>query len=223
MDVYVGLIFPFAGTYAPQGSTQCWGQDVPVQQNQALYSLIGTLYGGNGNPNFKVPDLRGRVMVGAGVSPYLSMTLNPGAYGGTAATTLSLTNFPPHTHAATFTPSGSGGGSSTINATVQIPVSTQIVTSNTPSAGANYLGAIQLNDGGSGFTIDGPYSTTNPTGSGAYLQGAASGTVTIAGGGGTVVVQAGGGQASPVPISNLQPYLAVTMFIATYGLYPMRD
>ncbi|CAO3405375.1 Phage tail collar domain [Azospirillum palustre] len=222
MDVYIALIFPFAGVFAPQGSAQCWGQEVPVQQNQALFSLISTLYGGTGNPSFKLPDLRGRVMVGSGVSPYLNQTLNPASSGGTAATTLSLLNLPLHTHAASFTPSGSGGGASTINASVQIPVGTGNGSATAPVSGANYLNGLAFDDASSGASLAGPYNTTAP-GTGSYLQGTATGNVTVAGGGGTVSVSPGGGQGVPVAISNLQPYLTVTMFIVTMGLYPTRD
>lgn len=222
MEAYIALIFPFAGVFAPQGTAQCWGQEVPVQQNQALFSLISTIYGGTGNPSFKLPDLRGRVMVGSGVSPYLNQTLNPANSGGTAATTLGLANLPLHTHAASFTPSGSGGGTSTINASVQIPVGTGNGSATAPVSGANYLNGVDFADNGSGAALAGPYNTTAP-GTGAYLQGSATGTVTVAGGGGTVSVSPGGGQSSPVALNNLQPYLAVTMFIITMGLYPTRD
>ncbi|WP_376967289.1 tail fiber protein (plasmid) [Azospirillum sp. A26] len=222
MDAYVALIFPFAGVFAPQGTAQCWGQEMPVQQNQALFSLISTLYGGTGNPNFKLPDLRGRVMVGSGASPYLNQTLNPASSGGAAATTLGLVNLPLHTHAASFTPSGSSGGASTINASVQIPVGTGNGSATAPVSGPNYLNGLAFDDASSGASLAGPYSTTAP-GTGSYLQGSATGTVSVAGGGGIVSVSPGGGQASPVAINNLQPYLAVTMFIFTFGIYPTRD
>lgn len=223
MEAYVGLIFPFGGIFAPYGSVQCWGQSLPTSQNQALFSLISTLYGGD-TTNFKVPDLRGRVMVGSGVSPYLNnLTLNPGNFGGSASFTLGLNNLPQHTHSATFTPAG-GSSASSINANVSIPISTVQGTSPTPTGGANYLGGIKVSDA-STFTdwqTDGPYSTTAP-GSGANLVGTATGTVTVTGGGGTVVVSPGGGVAAPVAINNTQPYLAVTMFIITMGIYPTRD
>ncbi|MBP2307526.1 phage tail protein [Azospirillum melinis] len=223
MDAYLGLIFPFAGTFAPYGTVQCWGQDLPTAQNQALYSIIVTVYGGN-NVNFKVPDLRGRVMVGSGVSPYLgNLTLNPGGNGGTASTTLGLANLPLHTHAASFTPAG-GSSTSAISANVTIPISTSQGASATPTGGANYLGGIKVSDpsGGLDWQTDGPYAATAPA-AGANLVGTATGTVTVSGGGGTVAVSPGGGQAAPAAINNLQPYLAVTMYIVTMGLYPTRD
>ncbi|WP_084438636.1 phage tail protein [Niveispirillum irakense] len=221
MDVFLGLIFPFAGTFAPVYSAQCWGQQLPVSQYQTLYSIVVNLYGGN-STNFNLPDLRGRVMVGTGTSPYLNnITLNPGNSGGTASTQLTALNLPQHTHGATFTPGG-GGGSSTINATVSIPVGTATTGTNVPAAGANYLSGLEFSDGGAGGALTGPYINSNP-GNTSYLQGSATGNVTVSGASGTVTVAAGGGVAVPAAFSNLQPYLAVTMFITTTGIYPMRD
>ncbi|CAO3437978.1 phage tail protein [Azospirillum doebereinerae] len=223
MDAYIGLIFPFAGTFAPIGTSQCWGQDTTVNQNQALFSIISTLYGGDPRTSFKLPDLRGRVLVGSGVSPYLNTTLNPAASGGTAATTLNLNNLPLHTHGATFTPGGGSSSTSTISATVTIPVSTASGSANAPSGTTTYLAGVGFDDAGSGATLNGPYTGTAPT-SGPSLTGTATGNVTLSGGsGGTVTVAPGGGTAMPLPINNTQPYLAVTFYIVTQGLYPTRD
>ncbi|PGH59290.1 phage tail protein [Azospirillum palustre] len=223
MDAYLGLIFPFAGTFAPYGTAQCWGQQMAIQQNQALYSLVFNLYGGDLKTNFNVPDLRGRVLMGSGVSPYLNnANVAVASHGGTATTTLGLTNLPLHTHAASFT-SGGGSSTSTINANVTIPISTAQANLPTPGAGTNYLGGVKVSDAGT-FTdwqTEGPYTATAP-GAGANLIGTATGNVTVTGGG-TVTVSPGGGQAAPAAFSNLQPYLAVTMYIVTMGLYPTRD
>ncbi|SMF42448.1 Microcystin-dependent protein [Azospirillum oryzae] len=222
MEAYLGLIFPFAGAFAPQGTVQCWGQDLPQGQNQALFAIIGTMYGGT-SPNFKMPDLRGRVLMGSGLSPYLgNVNVAVASSGGAAASTLSLANLPLHTHNATFTPGG-GSSTSTINATVSIPISTAQANLPTPAAGTNYLGGVKVSDAAN-FTdwqTEGPYTTT--PGSGANLTGTATGTVTVTGAGGTVNVSPGGGQAAPAAFTNLQPYLAVTMYIVTMGLFPTRD
>ena len=219
MEAYLGLIFPFAGTFAPQGTVQCWGQDLPQSQNQALFAIIGSLYGGT-LPNFKVPDLRGRVLMGSGTSPYLNnLNVPVASSGGTATSTLNLTNLPLHNHNASFTPGG-GSSTSTINATVTIPMGTGMGGSNMPTTGTNYLAGAQVNDPNEQYTLNGPY--TNTPVSGANLTGTATGTVTVTGGG-TVSVSPGGGQASPVPFTNMQPYLAVTMYIVTMGIFPTRD
>ena len=222
MDAYIGQIFPFAGAFAPQGTTQCQGQQMAIQQNQALFSILYNMYGGDARTTFNLPDLRGRVLVGAGTSPFLNTTLNPGSFGGAATNTLNLANLPLHTHNATFTP-GSGSSTSSINANVTIPISTAQGNLPTPTGGTTYLGGVKVSDPGN-FTdwqTEGPYTTT--PGSGANLTGTATGTVTVTGGGGTVNVSPGGGQAAPAAFTNLQPYLAVTMYIVTMGFYPTRD
>ena len=80
----------------------CQGQLLPISSNTALFSLIGTYYGGNGTTNFALPDLRGRVVVGqgqgAGLSPY-----TVGQMGGTETISLAANNMPLHTHTITGT------------------------------------------------------------------------------------------------------------------------
>ncbi|TWA79552.1 microcystin-dependent protein [Azospirillum brasilense] len=223
MEVYLGLVFPFTGAYAPQYTAQCLGQQMQVGQNQALFAVTGAMYGGNGTTNFNLPDLRGRVMVGSGTSPYLNnQTLNPGNFGGVANNTLTQQNLPAHIHAATFSPVGSST-SATVTAAAAIPVSTVVGASSTPAGGNNYLGALRLNDTvGAGIELEGPYSSgTAPNGS--ALVGSATGTVTMGGLTGTVSISAGGGVTAPTPVNNMQPYLALTMLIVTSGIFPMRD
>lgn len=70
-EAYIGTIKLFAGNYAPRGWMHCMGQILPIQQYQALYAVIGNTYGGNPGLNFKIPDLQGRVIAGAGNGPGL--------------------------------------------------------------------------------------------------------------------------------------------------------
>jgi microcystin-dependent protein len=98
-DYYIGEIRAFACDYAPQDWALCDGSLLPVQQNAALYSLLGTQYGGDGKINFALPDLRGRVPVGTGVrgtSP--AYTYNAGNNGGAETVALQTTEIPPHNH-----------------------------------------------------------------------------------------------------------------------------
>lgn len=102
MDEYLAIIKIFGGNFAPRGWAFCWGQQLSIAQNTALFSLLGTTYGGNGQTTFALPDLRGRAPIGFNQGPGLS-NYALGQVGGTEATTLSLLNLPAHNHAVTGT------------------------------------------------------------------------------------------------------------------------
>lgn len=101
MDSYLGIIVCFSGSFIPRGWAACNGQTMLVNQNQALFSLLGTTYGGDGRTNFKLPDLRGRTAVSAGQSPYHNYRL--GELAGSASVTLSTIHIPEHTHDSDIT------------------------------------------------------------------------------------------------------------------------
>ena len=99
-EPFLGEITLFSFDFAPKGWAQCSGQVLPINQNQALFSLLGTTYGGNGKTTFALPDLRGRVPNGAGQGPGLELyTLGQSA--GVETTTLLLGQLPLHIHAIT--------------------------------------------------------------------------------------------------------------------------
>lgn len=98
----------FAGTRVPENWEFCNGQLLPIDQNQALYSIIGRNYGGDGVTNFKLPDFRGRVCVQAGTGPGLS-NYYMGEAGGREQVYLTVDNLPSHSHAVTDTLSASVG------------------------------------------------------------------------------------------------------------------
>ncbi|PTS92322.1 phage tail protein [Pedobacter sp. HMWF019] len=100
MDPILGTIIIFAGNFAPRGWMLCWGQLLPISQNQALFSILGTFYGGDGVTTFALPDLRGRVPVGQGQGPGLSNYVL-GEKTGTENMTLTINQMPIHTHVAT--------------------------------------------------------------------------------------------------------------------------
>ncbi len=91
---FLGQIIAFGGNFAPRGWAKCEGQLLAINQNQALFSILGTTYGGDGRTTFGLPDLRGRSMVGPGTGPGLS-PVQLGQRGGTQTTTLNATNIPP--------------------------------------------------------------------------------------------------------------------------------
>jgi microcystin-dependent protein len=98
MDPLLASIILFAGNFAPRGYYLCQGQILSIASNTALFSLLGTTYGGNGVTTFALPDLRGRVPVGQGQGPGLS-SYELGEVSGTENTTLLVTNLPQHSHA----------------------------------------------------------------------------------------------------------------------------
>lgn len=96
-DPYVGEIRVFAGNFAPSGWALCDGSALQISGNETLFDLIGTTYGGDGVSTFNLPDLRGRVPLGAGSASGLS-TRALGEKGGAEAVTVLQTQLPAHTH-----------------------------------------------------------------------------------------------------------------------------
>lgn len=96
-EPFVGEIRMFAGNFAPRGWAFCDGQLLAVSQNDALFSLLGTIYGGDGRTTFGLPDLRGRIPIHAGQGPGLS-NRRLGSKGGAEKVTLTVNQFPSHTH-----------------------------------------------------------------------------------------------------------------------------
>ena len=94
---YLGQIEVFGMNFCPRGWASASGQLIAISSNQALYSLLGTQYGGDGRTTFALPDLRGRVMVNQGNAPG-GGTYSVGQRGGAEQTVLTNTNMPSHTH-----------------------------------------------------------------------------------------------------------------------------
>ena len=97
---FIGEIILFAGNFAPRNWAFCNGQLLSISQNTALFSILGTTYGGNGQTTFALPDLRSRVPVHAGQGPGLS-SYALGQVGGEETTTLTVNQMPAHAHTAT--------------------------------------------------------------------------------------------------------------------------
>jgi microcystin-dependent protein len=94
---FVGEIRIFAGNFAPKGWATCDGQLIPLSQNTALFSLLGTTFGGNGTSNFGLPDLRGAAPMQPGQGPGLSL-YDLGQSGGEQTVTVLQTEMPAHPH-----------------------------------------------------------------------------------------------------------------------------
>ena len=99
-EAFVGEIRAFGFNFAPRSWAFCDGQLLPISQNQALFSLIGTFYGGDGRTTFQLPDLRGRAPIKYGNGPGLS-SYQLGHRGGLEQVTLTQNQMPTHNHVAT--------------------------------------------------------------------------------------------------------------------------
>jgi microcystin-dependent protein len=127
METFLATILLWGANFNPTGWAFCWGQLLPISQNTALFSLLGTTFGGNGQTTFGLPDFRGRVPVGAGQGPGLS-NYSLGQMGGTENTTLTVQNLPSHTHVITLT--------------LKIKASNAQATDSAPTGTVNTLAAI---------------------------------------------------------------------------------
>ncbi|MCH2032237.1 MAG: tail fiber protein [Tenacibaculum sp.] len=202
---FLGEVKMFAGNFVPRGWALCQGQLMSISQNQALFSIIGTIYGGDGRTTFALPDLRGRVARGTGNGPGLQSAII-GQRGGTEFKVLSILEMPIHNHGAVFTPSASGPA----NITISIPAVDD--TGNTAEPGNTASFAKIETSSGEELNV---YSTANPDTTlrpfNATAQITASGTVTVG--------NAGGSQA----FDNRQPFTTINYIICTEGVYPSRN
>lgn len=201
MDEYMAMIKIFAGNFAPRTFMYCSGQLLAINTNQALFSLIGTFYGGNGVSTFALPNLNGRAPIGIGTMPGGS-TYVLGQAAGTETVTLLQSNLPPHSHPI------SGLTSSSTQAGNAIAAAGDAITPEN-----NFL-ALSPKIG------SGPNATQLKT----YATAAAGSPVKL--GGGAITTTTSGNttnSGSGIPISIMQPYLAVAYVITTQGIYPSRN
>jgi len=98
MDGFIGEVKYFGGTFAPAGWMFCEGQTIQIVQNQPLFAIIGTQFGGDGKTNFMLPDLRGRMAICAGAISPLT-TRQQGQRGGSEKVQLTQNSIPAHNHA----------------------------------------------------------------------------------------------------------------------------
>lgn len=185
----------FAGNFAPRGHMLCNGQILSIAQNTALFSILGTTYGGNGQTTFALPNLQSRVPIHQGTGPGLSNYVL-GEQGGQESVTLTNAEMPMHTHQAIVT-----GGAA--NASVTLPCSTSPGDSDSPAGRIPAIssgGEEQYTDPGSANAQTAPVSIA-----------VAAPTVTNSISGGSL------------PHNNLQPFLAINFIIAVQGIFPSRN
>jgi len=207
-DSYMGEVCTMAIQFCPAGTLEAAGQTLQISQYNALYSLLGTAFGGNGQTTFMLPDLRGRSVAGraSGSMPAGVTSLTIGQNAGTTSETITVAQMPSHTHA--FTPTAT-----TVNVSLQ--ANSASGKSPAPTSTGNYLAAAASKSSVPADTI------TTDTWSGAPASGASVAvgglSATTSGGGGTIGL-AGGSQ----PITTQSPVLGMIQCIVTQGLYPSR-
>lgn len=194
METYMGTVMGWAPNFAPRGWAFCQGQILSIAQNSALFSLLGTTYGGNGQTTFALPDLRSRVPLGTGQGPGLSSYVL-GQVSGTENVTLTIPEMPAHNH-----PAQTGNAPvhvSAANADTSTPANGSSIAIPGTLDGRNFTATL-------GFNSAAPDVTLNPA-----TSGPASVTVGIAGGN--------------LPHNNIQPYLALNFIICIEGIFPPRN
>lgn len=196
MEAYLATIMGWAPNFAPRGWAFCGGQILSIAQNTALFSLLGTTYGGNGQTTFALPNLYSRFPIGAGNGPGLS-PYALGQMGGVENTTLTANNMPSHVHAA-----GSLAGQQTVTSNTGS-------TSQTTAAAGSILGAPNFLDSTSGSIVN-----VNT-----FAAGGTTPSVAL-----TIPVTGNTGPAgNTMPFSILPPYLAINWIIALEGIFPPRN
>jgi microcystin-dependent protein len=198
---------PVAFQFAPQDWQTCQGQNLPVNQYSALYSLLGVTFGGSASQNFNLPDLQGRTIVDQGI-----LNLNgamtqyqSGAKGGAISATLSTANVPLAAHVHPL----SGG-----SATASVSIQGTIAGADSPSpTGSNVLAAATGDYGGEGVTVN----IYGPAGVASNMKTIATGTVSMSG-----LTVGANTPSGATPFSIREPYLAMYYIIATNGIYPTR-
>ncbi|MEM8699052.1 MAG: tail fiber protein [Pseudomonadota bacterium] len=127
-DRFLGEVFMVGGTFCPRGSVELAGQILPINENNALYALLGTSFGGDGRSNFALPDMRGRSPVAMGTGSNTS-TIKLGQKGGAQTHTLSIAEMPSHSHTLSGTYQGrlfgSTGAASTTTPADNFPANVQ--------------------------------------------------------------------------------------------------
>ena len=193
MDFYLAMIMMFGGNFNLRGWLFCDGSLLSIAQNTAFFSLLGTMYGGDGQTTFAIPDLRGRVPIGMGQGAGLQ-NYTIGEKGGAESTLLAITNLPGHNHSADQ------------NLIVRSAATTAAGTSAVP--GPTLVPALlpRLGGGPSATTVKG-YGVYD--GSTTMEQSIVSGAVGFTGG--------------SQPFDNRSPYLVMNYIICSEGLYPPRS
>jgi len=195
MDFFIGGIIIFGGNFAIRSWAMCEGQLLPISQNSALFSLLGTIYGGDGRTTFALPDLRGRTPIGFGTGPGLP-SYQQGQHVGLPTHTMTAKNLAEHTHDASV---------SSLTVAGTINVTDAAADENDP-------------DGAYLAKTAGPHRIYSQTREGTSTL--AADALTVSGTGGTVTVDPAGASKS---FSMMQPSIAMNYIICLQGIFPSRN
>ncbi|KYN83023.1 microcystin-dependent protein [Vibrio cidicii] len=204
-EPYLGTLTAFGGNFTIENWAVCWGQVLAVDENAALFSLLGDMYGGDARTSFGLPDLRGRSPVGMGVMPG-GRNYQLGLRFGLEDIALNSLQLPKHSHAAVFVPYGGSGG-----VTASLQAATNPGNSSEPSEGA-YISASTTS---ANFYKAGGLSP-EPT-----LKEISGLAIDSSGGSGGTVTIGDSGQSSSFSIIN--PLQVVNWQIVLVGIYPSRS
>lgn len=196
MEVFLGTIQMFGFNFAPNGWALCNGQIVSLAQNQALFALLGTYYGGNGQTNFGLPNLQGRMPIGQGSGLGLSSRVI-GEASGTENVNILTSNLPPQ-----------------VIPTNNLTVTTTVNLANTPSNAATAPTPTNAYIGAS--------AASGPPSAAIYSDQPGSAPVALKG----VSNSIGGTLSTPgsnLPLGTMNPFLALNFSIALQGLFPSRN
>lgn len=198
MDPFLGQIMTVGFNFAPRGWSTCSGQLLPIASNTALFSLLGTTFGGDGRTTFGLPDLRGRSVVGVGHGAGLD-TITWGERGGRTDVTLTNINLPAHNHLLIEG-----------NAGVKVDVNTTVYTTNNGDVSSESDGGAN----GLGTSGSMPEIYRESPGTSDRIGGVVS-TATISG----QTANTGGQQSFNIR----NPFLGMYINIALQGIYPSRS
>lgn len=212
MEGTIGEIRMFAGNFAPRAWAFCEGQLLPIAQNTALFSIIGTIYGGDGRITFALPDLRGRTVVGPGAGPGLS-TRREGQKIGSEHNVLTTQQLPVHNHNVSSTGTINFAGSideSDLNASLELYGTADAGSSQTPAGNmfaktgvsdkeyAPSNNMVAMEKGSVAFSTNVPFSGQAQIGD---------------------TANTGNSQ----PVNNMQPSLGIYYIICLQGVFPSRS
>jgi len=168
-EPFVGEVKLFGFNFPPRGYMTCQGQLLSISQNTALFALLGTTYGGNGQVTFGLPDLQGRIPVGQGQGPGLA-PYDMGEVGGTPTTTLLSVNLPMHVHGMTnvqvqikaaSTPADLQSPEGVYLAATSSAIYTDTPTANVFTGGAIVSGTTDVTGGSQAVSILNPFLCLN--------------------------------------------------------------